>query len=738
MTEPLQNPPSEVPTTGGRLVATSSALAKRAPYGAVGTYGPAMPEESDEFSLDLVEYLRILNKRKWLIAGVAVAFLALGALVTFMMTPHYKATVRLQIDRQAAKIVEGGNVTPLDAGFDTDFLKTQYELLQSRSMAERVVSMLKLGENPTFMASEKHSILSGLSTLFGSQPQSSESVSEKADDQRGAAEIISKNLTVEPVRGSRLVDVSYSDPDPHWAQRIIAAYADAFIAANLDKRFEANAYAKTFLEDQIKQLKLRLEDSEKALLEFAQKEQIVAVADKTSMAESNLAAANEALGNLVSERIKNEEIWKQAAPADATNLPQVLSNKTIETLRTTRNELASDYQEKLDTFKPDYPEMTQIRNKIAEIDRQFASEVGAIRQSLKAGYENSLSQEEEMKKRVEQLRADVLYFQKRSIQYNILKREVDTNRSLYEGLLQRYKEVDVAGGAGANNVFIVDKAALPEFPSSPRIPLNLALSLAFGLGAGIAAAFLLEYVDDTFSSAEDVERLLGLATLGIIPKVDSEQAVTAELSEPRSAMSEAYRSLCTALQFSTERGLPRTLAITSTGTSEGKSITALAIARHFSTMGLKVLLVDSDLRKPTLHAKLGLDNAFGLSNYLTGACAPPEAFQKTAMPKLAFMASGPVPPNAADLLASPRLLSLLSIGSEVFDLIVLDGPPVMGIADALLLSNAVEATIFVVAANQARSGPVIESMRRLAHARGALIGTVLTKYDAKAAGYGYG
>jgi len=738
MTDGLENASNEASPSFGRLVPATGPLATRAPSGQVAGYGPAVPDEPPEFDLDLLAYVRILSKRKWLIGGVTIACVALGALATLMMTPRYQATVRLQIDRQAAKIVEGGNITPIDTGLDMEFLKTQYELLQSRSMAERVVSMLKLGDNADFMKQQRFYFLSTLADLFKGDAHSDELASSKLDSARTATELISSHLSVEPLRGSRLVDIGYSDPEPARAQRIITAYADAFIAANLDKRFEANAYAKTFLEDQIKQLKLRLEASEKALLDFAQKEQIVAVAEKTSIAESNLASANAALSGLVSERIKNEEAWKQAANAQATNLPQILTNKPIESLRETRNALATEYQEKLETFKPDYPQMKELDKKIAEIDRQIEAQVSAIRDSLKAAYENSVNQEQEMSKRIETLRADVLDFQKRSIQYNILKREVDTNRSLYEGLLQRFKEVDVAGGAGANNVFIVDKATLPEFPSSPKISLNLALALAFGLGAGIATAFLLEFVDDTLCSAEEVERVSGLATLGIIPKVGGEEAIEAEFIDPRSALSEAYRSLCTALQFSTASGLPKTLAITSAGTSEGKSITSLAIARHFATMGLKVLLVDADLRKPSLHAKLGLDNAVGLSNYLTGACPPPEAFQKTGLPKLAFMASGPLPPNAADLLASSRLLSLLSIGGEVFDLIVLDGPPVMGIADSLLLSNAVEATVFVVAAGQARQGLVSEAMRRLSYARGALIGTVLTKFDAKAAGYGSG
>src|SRR6202035_2779148 len=243
-------------------------------------------------------------------------------------------------------------------------------------------------------------------------------------------------------------------------------------------------------------------------------------------------------------------------------------------------------------------------------------------------------------------------------------------------------------------------------------------------------------------SPEDVERISGLVTLAIIPKIASGKSTEAELQDPRSHTSEAYRSLCTALQLSTESGLPKTLLVSSAGPGEGKSTTALTVARHFARVGLKVLLIDADMRKPTLHAKMNLENSTGLSNYLTGACEPPELLQQTDTPNLAFMASGPLPPNAADLLGTSRLLSLLSVGSEVFDLIVVDSPPVMGLADAPLLASAVGATIFVVGSGQVRTKLVRAAVKRLQFSRASLIGTVITRFDVRSSygygGYGYG
>lgn len=707
----------------GRFPAAPAAIDVRAdcvPHGPFGRHDDARAE-AESVGFGLRELLRILNKRKLLIASIVMASLTIGFVRVLMQTPLYTATVRLQIDRSVAKVVESGNVTPVEAGgFDGyDFLKTQFELLRSHSLAERVVSMTGLANNTK--ASES-----------GSSP------SRQADRVREAAGALLAALVVRPVPGSRLVDVSYSDPDPALAQKIATAFGEAFIASSLDKRFEANAYAKTFLDDQLKQLKLRLEESEKALLAFAEKEQIVVTTDRTSIAESNLAAANVAQGLIITERIKNEEQWRQVENATAINLPQLLTNKVIDDLRAKRNQLVTEYREQSETFRADYPTMTQISNKIKEIDRQLAVEVKTIRSSLKAAYEASAAQESEMKERIRILRGEVLDLQKRSVRYDMLKREVDTNRSLYEGLLQRFKEVDVAGGVGANNVFIIDTAELPRSPSSPAMPRTLAYSLAIGLALGFAAAYMLERLDDVVHSLDEAETATGLVTLGVIPKVRPSDSVENELADPRSELAEAYRSLCTSLQFSTAMGLPKTLLVTSAMPGEGKSVTSFAIAKHFAVLGLKVLVIDGDLRNGSLHAKLGLANSIGLSSYLAGGVGPREIIQQTDVANLLFLSSGPSPRSAGDLLHGPRLLPLLSQAAEVFDLVVIDGPPVMGLADAPILSNAATATIFLIAAGETSSGAARNALRRMKITRGLIIGAIITKFDARADGYGYG
>jgi polysaccharide biosynthesis transport protein len=720
------------PRLQGRAAVPGSA--GRVPAPAVldpGGYGSPPTEGSPGLGVILRQYLYMVMKRKWLILSIALVFTVLGGVRVSLLTPLYRATVRIQIEREPAKIVEGGTTAPAEAG-SSDFLRTQYELLKSLALAERVASSLRLAEDPGFFKPRNITLL-GLLT----QGQGHEAAPFSAS-QAQAAGVVLANMSVQPVLGSRLADISYLDPSPARAQQIANGYADAYIASNLDKRFEANTYAKTFLDDQTKQLKIRLEESEKTLLNFAEREKIIETTDKASIAENNLAAANAAAGQLISERIRSEQLWRQVENATAINLPQLLSNNVIEVLRGQRKALQTEYQEKSESFKPSYPAMVQIANKIKEVDKQLAAEVDTIRNSLKAAFETALSQEKEMKARIETLRAEVLDLQKRGIEYNSLKREVDSNRGLYNSLLQRYKEVDIAGGVGTNNVFVVDRATVPGAPSEPNLSRSLILSLALGLGAGVALALFLEMLDDRVRAPEEVEQLSGLTTLGVIPRLESEEALVAELKDPRSSVAEAYRSLGTSLQFATGSGLPHSISVTSAGPGEGKSTTVIAIARYFAQTGLKVLLIDADLRRPSLHSKLSLDGKTGLSNYLAGRSLAPDVIQKTDLPNLTFMASGPLPPNAADLLSGTQIFTLVSLAQEFFDLILFDSPPMLGLADAQLIASAVAANLFVVGAGEKGKGMIRAALRRLQVARITPIGAVLTKFDPKTVGYAYG
>lgn len=688
---------------------------------------------------DFYKYIRILTKYRWLICGTLVTSLFVAVAITFLMTPVFRATASLQIDRESMNIVKVDGLQPEDSQGGPEFYQTQYELLASRSLAERVVSTLGLVNDNIFNVQSSSFSEYVKSLVFGDEKKTA-GIEELTQEEKARQTVdrLMKSLSVSPVRGSRIVKISIDHTDPALAKKMVDGYAEVFIADNLDRRFEATSYARKFLEERLEQLKARLSESEKQLVKYAEEKGIISLNDNKVLSATDLEAINTKLAEVRAELSKKEQLWKQAQATSGLGLKQILDSEAIQANRKLRTELAADYQQKLAIYKPAFPAMAQLRNQIKELDRQVASEVVAIKQSIEAEYLAAKDEEQDLLTRLEGAKIDVVEQRNRSIDYNIIQREVDTNRTLYDGLLQRYKEIGVAGGVGTNNISIVDRASQPLFPRSPNLILNIALALLGGLLLGVLAAIGLDYLDDSFRSPEDIEREIGLPVIGVIPKPKAGEIIEEELSNARSALAEAYRSLRTGLQFSTSEGLPRTLLVTSSRPSEGKTTTSIALAQSLASIGLQVLLIDGDLRNASVHKRMRCSNEVGLSNYLSGSKQPEEVVQSTPTTGLVLISSGPLPPNPAELLNGPRLQSLLALASQSFDFILIDGPPIMGLADAPILSSTVQATMLVVAANETRRSVVKVALKRLQLARAVVIGALLNKFDAKQTGYGYG
>lgn len=694
--------------------------------------------DNDEEAPNLLGYWQILLKRKWLVISVLATVLAVVLVKTLLTPSVFRASATLQIDQDTIKIIQSEGLTPADSVNDRDYYQTQYELLRSRSLAERVAA----GMSPEQL--HQHALAQntpGLMTrLFGQEAVGADTPAEPAAPSADAlATFIQRHLSIDPVRNSRLVRIQFDSLDPAFSASMANAIADAFIATHIDRRFGASAYAKSYLEDRLQQLKLKLEESEKQLVEFAQQQGIVSIDQQQSPAAQELQSINASLATAQQQRIEAEAKFRRSQSTAADALPEVLLSSIVGQLKNRRTELLSEYQEKLRIFKPGYPAMEQLKSQIDEIDRQLAGEVGRIKNSIRSEFEAARSAESMLGLRLAELKTQLLDLQGRSIQYNIIKREVDTNRELYDGLLQRYKEIGVAGGITANNISVVDRARAPASRFSPNLSRNLLLGLLAGIAAGVFLALLFEHLDDTIKTPDDVEQKFGLAILGVIPKLVRESPIEA-LKDPRSAFSESYRSVRTALQFSTDAGVPRTLFVTSSAPGEGKSTTAFTLAMHFSQLGKRVLLIDADLRNPTLHHALRVPNAAGLSNYLSGASRPLKFLHPTQVKNLACLCSGPLPPNPAELLAGPRMVTLLRLAAASFDQVIIDGPPVLGIADAAILANLAGGTLLVVEAGSTRLGYARGVLKRLNAARARVLGVVLTKLDPRQGGtsYGYG
>jgi capsular exopolysaccharide synthesis family protein len=390
-------------------------------------------------------------------------------------------------------------------------------------------------------------------------------------------------------------------------------------------------------------------------------------------------------------------------------------------------------------MKPEHPEMVSLRSRIQELDRQISRETSNVEGSringLQAEYRAALSAERALQARVAGLRGQVLDLRGRSIQYTILQREVDTNRALYDALLQRYKEIGVAGGIGTAPVSIVDRADVPTGPFKPNLLWNLLAGLGLGLAAGIATAFALEYMNDTIKTRADVRNKLGLPCLGAIPKRTRKVPLLEELEDPTSATSEAYSTVSTSLRFSTENGVPQTLLISSARAAEGKSSTAVSLAHNLARLGKSVLLIDSDLRKPAFRS---LTNGQGLSRLLTSDDKVADHVTPTQYENLCLLACGPIPPNPSDLLSSNRLRAVIKEASSQFDVVLVDAPPVLGLADAPLIASVVNDVVLVIESGKTRTTAALEALNRLRAAGANIIGATLTKSAEESSAYGYG
>ncbi|HET9048709.1 MAG TPA: polysaccharide biosynthesis tyrosine autokinase [Chiayiivirga sp.] len=720
----------------------------------------AREDRPDDDEIDLLAYWRLLVKRRWLILGILVSVLSLVLIYTLLTPSTYRATASLEITPQGMDIMQGQGIVGR-VPWDPDFAETQIELLKSRSLAQRVAEDLRLPGSDILLRLKPPSWMQRLRALVApveqapplptvgresvfeptpavAAPSNAAEEDETSASLEAAVGLVSLGLTIEQKRNTHLVQVHYTSTVPDFSAKVANAVAEGFIAASMDRQLGASSYASKFLQDQLEQLRVRLEDSEAALVKYAQETSLVPGASGTSLASQNLTDLNTQLAHAQSQRIIAEARWDSVKDASNMALPQdVLKDSVLLDLQKSLVKLQSEYQEKLRTFKPGFPEMVALQSQIDTIQRQVDSAANNIRASMKAQFDTAVAQETMLNQKLDELRDSVLITDRKSIQYNMLKRDVDTNRELYNAMLQRYKQFDTLGGARPSNISIIDHAQVPIIRFSPSLRRNLALGLLLGLFLGVGLALLLEFLDDTLKTPEDLETHLGIGVLGVVPRLQ-QQTPTQALRDPRSMFSESYRSVRTALQFSTANGTPRSLLVTSASPGEGKSTTAYTIALNFAQLGKRVLLIEADLRRPCLGRLVGVSSDVGLSSLLSGAATISQAIVRSPGNEFDMMLSGPLPPSPTELLASSKLVSLLTIAMNTYDQVVIDSAPVLGIADAPILANAVAGTLFIVQSGSSRIKASQLAVKRLHAARARLIGGVLTQHDMRVSGYSYG
>lgn len=712
-------------------------LTSRLPATASNSQHPehfAQPEaaKSDSLPPILLQYWYIAVRWRWVILGIVSASVALGLIATLLMAPKFTAQAQLEISREQKQIAKVEGVESEEAGRDLEFYATQYSLLKTRPLAERVATTLRLANNREFYQAH------GLDKIL--EDPRYQGKPEKL--KKLAIDLLLLNVSITPVRSSRLVYVGYTSRSPGLSATIANTWSRSFIAISMDRQLASTFDARRILLQQLDDLRGKVEQSERQAVMYASQQGIVSLDQEKNaegrtvgvrtLAANDLQELNGALNRATEARIAAQS--RAGSSADAA--PEAVTSQALAMLRQQRAEAASDYARVLVQFEPEYPGARQLAEKIQTLDQAIARETSRIGRSRSQEYREALNREEQLRQQVEALKNRLDVQQRAGIQYAIYQREADTNRQLYDALLQRYKEIGIAGTIAPGNISIVEPAEVPGNPSSPNLLVNLVLSFLAGTFAAGVLAYGLEQIDEGVRDPGQVQSRLGLSLLGHTPIVEG--TVQEELADTKSAFYEAYFSVRSNLAFATSHGFPKTLMVTSTRPAEGKSSTSLALAIILGRTGKRVLLIDADMRSPSLHAAVQQGNATGLSNFLAGEDQWTALTQPTQFKGLDVLTAGPTPPSAAELLSSDRLQHLLEEALKTYDHIVVDSPPVLGLADAPLISRAVEGCVFVVESEGAATRAIKASIARLKLVNTHVFGVVLTKLKHRDGGYGYG
>ena len=687
----------------------------------------------------LVQYWQAVLRHKIAIAAILAVCVALGVIVTLLMTPYFTSTARIEISREQDKVTNVEGVTGSDAaGQNLEFYQTQYSLLESRSLAERVVRARNLASKDEFF--ETFDVGPDDSGILSATPTAPTAAQRNAR-LKLATDLLQEHVSISPIRGSSLVDVNFESPSPNLSAEIANAWIEQFIASNLDRRFNSTADARKFLEEQLAELKQRLEDSERSLSGYADNKEIITLSSEQTpdgktvsqktLASANLEALNAELAQATADRIIAESQARQRAGNE-----NALANAALNSLREERAKAQAEYAKLMVQFEPEYPAAKAIESQISALSQSIAAEEARSRTGTSARYGEALERERKLQEQVNRLKGQFSGERRDSIQYNIFQREVDTNRQLYDGLLQRYKEIGVAG-VGTNNISVVDRAQPAERPSSPKLLLNVALAILAGLGLAAAYVFVMEQIDQSVKDPADLKSKLGIAPLGSIPNFEKED-ILSSLSDKKSVAWEAYLSIRTSLSFLTDHGVPRSFLLTSTRPNEGKSTSAFALAAVLASTGKRILLIDGDMRNPSLHKMLGIENSAGLSNNLSGTDDLKQLVHEKTAYGFDAMTAGPIPPNAAELLSSTRMRDLVKNLSHTYDTVIIDAPPVLGLADIPLLADAVEGVIYTIEAGGVKIRGIQSAIQRVRSSRAHIFGGIVTKVQPQHSGYGYG
>ncbi|MEW5900990.1 MAG: polysaccharide biosynthesis tyrosine autokinase, partial [Acidobacteriota bacterium] len=696
-----------------------------------------------EKEVDLLDYWRVVWKRRWTVAALALVVIAVAAFKTFTVRPAYTAKGTLLIEKEP-NILTFEEIFQIET-FRDDYYQTQYKLLQSRALAENVIERLKLPEK---IAAE-------------SKPKKGKPAQDPKDPafRRSVIDSFQGRIEVGPVRLTRLVEVTFKDSNSQFAADAVNALFDSFIDMNVEAKYEATEQATEFLTGQIASLRSEIESKEKELQNYGAEKNIIALSDKETTIIDKLGDLNRALTEAQIDRVKKEAYYNEIKNVSPDYFPETLTNPLIQRLREDDVRLSREYMKKSETFRPDYPEMQRLKTELESARNLLEAEAKNLIKAAYSDYQAALNKEKSLEGVFNKQKQEAFQLNSNAIAYNSLRIELENKKNMHESLLRRQSETGVAArlrGLRTANIRVVDRAQVPLSPSSPRTKLNLILALIIGLFGGVGLAFLFEYLDNSVKTSEDVERYGRLPSLGVVPEFSmggfrrgygygygygygrkkkkergpkkmkiaikglkspkpagSGDGQKAEASPketespvrsieliaqhaPKSSFTESYRLIRTALLLSSANPETKAIVVSSPLPSEGKTATIGNVAVTLAQAEKRVLVVDSDLRKPRQHRIFGIKNLDGLTNYLTKGVELKDLIKPTRVPNLFLINSGPVPPNPTELLGSEKMGKLVKELRQYFQCILFDSPPLLVVTDALALAPHTDGLILVV------------------------------------------
>ncbi len=704
----------------------------------------------------LREYMRTLIKRKWMVTAVVVGIFMAVAIASLRQTPVYEAVGRIAVNKADSNLITFKDSTPVVDYYDQSDLDTEVRILQSDLMALQVIRQLNLDRRPEFGG---HSDQKQPNLVADPLQTDSNRTSALLGGFRG-------NLHVTLIPNTRIIEIHYTSTDPQLAASAVNTLAATYVEQNFKTKFESTMQASDWLSKQLVDLQMKVETSQEKLVRYQKEHEILGIDEKQNITTEKLDELNKEMTMAESDRMQKEAVYRQTQSNDPEAVAAAIIADTagggtgagsvlLDKLREQQAGLKIQVAELSTQFGPSYPKVAQLNNQLKEIDRQLQSETNKAVDHLKGQYLAALQRENMLRGSFEKQKQEANKLNESAIEYSILKRDLDSNRTLYEGLLEKLKEAGVTAGLRSNNFRIIDAARVPTSPSEPNIPRNLSFALVLGVISGVGLAFLLENMDNTVRTPEQAQAISGLPSLGMIPlgsksanhgatgkrlalTASKEVVETVTLVRPQSQMAESYRALRTSLLLSNLGAPPKVIMVTSARPQEGKTTTSINSAIVLAQKGVRVLLVDADLRRPSIHKTLGMGPRSGLSNVLTGSATVQQTIATSPiLPNLFIMPAGTPPPNPAELLASSHMKDLLAELREQFDHIVIDTPPTLSVTDAVVLSPRADATILVIRSGQTTKQALRRARDILMQVNAHVAGVLLNAVDLTSPDYYY-